>query len=147
MSLFNNVLSKIKSIFSVSNIRRMFLFLTFVSVCYAIFLLFSPFLPAIVQDKICRISGFGVIVIMVILLFLFFHSLKLVKNFVIKLGLTGCIGMIIMYSLWLTIDYGSKYPFAAATGFNIPEIALGLACSYLLLDKLINHTKNNKRGK
>lgn len=145
MKVKDYIKCKIKDIFSINNMRKMFFFMLYVFIAYGLFLLFSPLLPEVIQDKISRISGFCVIVIMLILLFLLFYSLKLINNFILKLGLVGSIGTIIMYSLWLTIDYGSKHPYASATGFNISEMTLGLACSYLLLDKLITYTKNNKK--
>jgi hypothetical protein len=138
---FTWTLDLTKKAFSVSNLKRMVLFMIIVFFCYLIFLVFSPLLPVVVQDKISRISGFGVIVVMLILLALFFYLFKSIKSFILRFGIMGCVGTIIMYSLWLTIDYGSIHPYASATGFNVSEITLGLACSYLLLDKIINSMK------
>ena len=146
MKEFNKIICNIKCIFSIANIRQTFTFLFFISFLYVIFLTFSPRLSPIIQNEICRISGIGVIFIMFMLLALFFYALKLIKNTIIKLGIIGCVGTIIMYSLWLIIDYGSKHPYASATGFNVPEITLGLACGYLLLDKIQNCLKNNKNN-
>lgn len=123
------------------NVINLLFYSVFLSLCFIAFIFLYHNLPIYLQYCICKISGFFTIVVMLILLFLLFGSMKLIKSNITKLGMLGAIGTIIMYSLWLSLDYGAKHPYASATGFNIAEITLGIVCSFLVLDKIIKKGK------
>ena len=131
----NKIKNWLKTLFSEKNIRKMIIYCLFISITYFVFLLFAPMLPQCILNKISRGSGYIVIATMLLVLCLLVYSFTSIKGFIFKFGIIGAIGTIIMYALWLAINYGAKHPHTSEIGFNASEITFNLSCAYLLLER------------
>lgn len=99
-------------------------------------LLFLPKVSPDLKHLIAIITGVITICTTGAALMLVPLLIKKISSLLLKVIIAGCIYILIMYSLWLTIDYGSIHPETSAICFNIGQSCMAAALFYLILDKV-----------
>jgi len=92
----------------------------------------SPFLPVFTRETLAYVSGWLVEGTLIILLYFIIKDWIIFKPLTKYFLFIGHLLLIIMYGLWLCIDFGHNYPNISAIGFNVSTIFRTIAIFTLI---------------